>query len=205
MSKICKKCGALNKDSALKCDKCGTRLESDLNEKMLSLFYPFCQGDESTLSLNLFSLIVAVLLPILFFFILFLTLYIDKISLGFDIPSFPFFILMSVLFGIGSVLVQSLIVFLLAKINGKNIRPVHTAVFFSFGYTIPFITAVIGLIFRLAFGWSMILFGILGLLLSLIPLWNYLCFKNKNKLINAGIVIVYGFILCLLTNLLLSI
>lgn len=205
MSKTCKKCGQLNKDSDTRCSSCGARLGSSFDEKMISLFYPFFHGDETVLSFSILSLLGIIVLPILFYGILFITVFIDKSFLGYNIPNIGFFILMGVIYGISTLIINLVIAWIIHLINKKKIYVSKTLAYFSFGFTIPLFMAVLGLVFRLLFGWSIIVFGLLGLLLTIVPLWNYLNMKIKNRLIVAAVSLVYGFILCLLTNIILCI
>lgn len=147
-----------------------------------------------------FSEVLAGVFPVLTYFFVFLHIGLDKIFLSYiGIGKFFFFLFLSILYGLGSVLLEAggavgAVLLEDKKLSLSFLDSVRAIGMYHF---IPAAVAFIGVLLRVVIGWSSLIFGVSAVLITLIPYWTFLKKQFSKKIYAVATVSAVGFLLCL--------
>ena len=223
MSKKCDKCGAVASETETICAQCGAELtkaavptvgkasgkRSDRlkRQQQVNIFSvnmlisSFIDGDVFYSVRSVYSELLIAVFPVAAYLLFFLHIGLDKVMLSYiGVGKVFLFLLLGIAYGLATVLMKAGAAIGAGMIESGG-KP--TVNFFGcvrsigLSHCVPAAIALLGVLFKVIFGWSSLLFGLFTLLINLYPYYSLLESKIKNKYIVMATVTVVGFIQCL--------
>ena len=223
MSKKCDKCGAVSSDTETVCAQCGAELPSATVpssgkasgkranrlkiQQQVNIFScnmlvsSFIDGDVFYSVKSVYSELLVAVFPIAAYLFFFLHIGLDKVLLSYmGVGKVFLFLFLGIAYGLATVLMKAgaAIGAGMIESGGKPTVNFYGCVrAIGLSHCIPALISLLGVLFRIIFGWSSLLFGLFTLLLNLYPYYSLLESKIKNKYIVMATVTLVGFVECL--------